>query len=471
MNSYRKTLSVVIIQVLLGSLSFPPVGAVHGQVDQDLEIVRYSLSRPGLNYSVVVTNGSNTPMIVWWDEGKPREKFLVAFDALFEGLVYPQLSRFLPTVSRRISFENLMNQTTLVEEELFSRGPDAGERNYPLSGESLTEKFQEIWGQLKIPTASPHNFFDFAMGRWDIASIEQLMSGDGTLVGIEIEYALVKVAEESFQYLETNLSLKIRLYVKDVMVRRDGIEYGVSEGEMKVDLELGRWEWFIDRFKVVEAVQDGLNLELRPELTLRMKIFFIELNDISVLQDITPCELMGRSALSLSYAKVLHRGSEHFLAEEDDERFLDEEDVERSLGKSKLEIYTEPASIKGYVRFIDKARRERDGGSDVIRVVSSVLAVGDSAEIYFHYPYFGGGSLRHDPIVGIAGKAQPIEPPESWSSEYMIISRDDGWTIEPLTQVSIPVDTLTLAAISTAAFISVLLAKRLRRLGTEAPTR
>ncbi|MFQ5950927.1 MAG: hypothetical protein ACE5KH_02445, partial [Candidatus Geothermarchaeales archaeon] len=181
--------------------------------------------------------------------------------------------------------------------------------------------------------------------------------------------------------------------------------------------------------------------------------------------------LVGRSALSLSYANLLHSGSEHLLVEEDNERFLDEEDGVPSLGESRLEIYAEPASIKGYVRFIDKARVEREGESEVIRIVSSVFADGHSGEIYFHYPYFGDGSLTHEPIVGIAGKAQPIEPPDFGSSEYMIKSTDDGWTIEPLTQVSIPVDTLTFTVLSAVAFISVLLAKRLRRYEIEAPAR
>ena len=72
-------------------------------------------------------------------------------------------------------------------------------------------------------------------------------------------------------------------------------------------------------------------------------------------------------------------------------------------------VDAESEIAQGYYSWVDTAVITWPGGeAEAVDVVASYLPLGDGVAVYLAYPYFDGGSILHDPSIGLYPEGAPL---------------------------------------------------------------
>jgi hypothetical protein len=86
---------------------------------------------------------------------------------------------------------------------------------------------------------------------------------------------------------------------------------------------------------------------------------------------------------------------------------------------AKLQFATEEKMLAGWFRFINATKIVYPNGTEVlVPVKASYLEVGACLRLYLCYPYFDGGTLEHDPSIGL--EVVETTAPEAVTPEYIV---------------------------------------------------
>jgi len=114
-------------------------------------------------------------------------------------------------------------------------------------------------------------FFSFAEGNWTLMGPEDITAPNGTVIGLSFAYELAEVHNPAFEFAESNITIRCRMYFVPVVERAGEVNYTVTRAELKQDILIVGWRWNIDLlreladeigFPLAENMTSGLALRL-----------------------------------------------------------------------------------------------------------------------------------------------------------------------------------------------------------------
>jgi hypothetical protein len=82
----------------------------------------------------------------------------------------------------------------------------------------------------------------------------------------------------------------------------------------------------------------------------------------------------------------------------------DEKPIETTRPIIKLGFANETTTLGGFFRFVASAKVKdypNTGDATMVPVKAAYIAAGAHVRLFIGYPYFGNGSLEHDPSIGV----------------------------------------------------------------------
>jgi len=414
LKTKRNWLASIILFVLLVSLASPLIAlqtsASEDEEDDDVRIT------PGTWYklesdiiTVLFPAGGQKPMFIWWYTNKPEQVYVVKFQGLIEWFAFDH--RLLPQNPE--TYNRLRQAWEYTWRERFQNWYFKPEENrwmgYMERLMALQMLTNQIMAQMELRWHKPILNFDAA--RWSLSDIHNITTTEGKIIGVAFAFTLESLPDlmPNMQFAENNIMIRVRFYNETVEETVPGTDYKytVNAGEMKMDLVVNKWEWNIDTLKelVQQLQQEGFNIEI-PEGKSRLALW-VNLASINTTK------------LSLAEAKKEPEEIEHYSVathmEIEDERediTANETETETELERPieiprpiiKIKFANETDTLGGFFRYVSSAKISdypETGDVSMVPVKAAYIAAGAHMRLFMGYPYFGNGTLEHDPSIGV----------------------------------------------------------------------
>ena len=351
--------------------------------------------------TVLFPRDGRKPMFLWWNTSDPHMIYVVKYQGLFEYFTFDKLGLH-PEYYLRLReawFEKL-------QELYFEEREDAYRHMGDMQSMLKLTLLRQLMTQIKANWHSP--YLPFNAGNWTLTEPEYIRSEDGKAIGAAFAFKLDKLPESmpDLKFAEDNIMIKLRFYNTTVTetVPDTDISYTVHPGEMKMDFVVNKWVWNTDTIRpLIIALRDH-EIEI-PEGQARLALWvnlasinLTRLEDAKVEPEEIEEEMSTASYMEVEGGRVSIREN-MTRAGEPETPILVEKPV------IKLGFATQEKTLKGFFKFVSWAKVTKKVGEtttvDKRRVKAAYIAAGFHMRLYLGYPYFGNGTLEHDPSIGL----------------------------------------------------------------------
>ncbi len=414
MKIERNWLAASFVTVLLASLATPLIASTYASEDDSDEVSIV----PGTWYKLksdIVTvlfpaNGSK-PMFIWWYTESPNQIYAVKYQGLFEYLTFEHMS--LPLRAEYYHHLREAWQETW-RERLHNWYFEPEEEHWmSMSGMSAMQKLMllrqimsQIWLEMEAQWHYP--FLPFNAGRWSLSDVANITTPEGKTIGLSFAFKLVELPYwmHNLQFAEDNIMIRVRFYNETVeeTVPGTSFSYTVNKGEMKMDLVVNKWVWNIDTIKhlVAELRDAGFNInipEARSRLALWVNLASFNITQLPIARE-EPEEIEECSTTT-------HMEIEDHMEDIRENKTATEGETPIEISGPRyinLRFANQTKTLGGFFRFVSSAKianYPNDGDVNMVPVKAAYIAAGAHMRLYMGYPYFGNGTLEHDPSIGV----------------------------------------------------------------------
>jgi len=407
----RNWLAAIIISVLIVSLASPlialPTAASEDDADDEVRII------PGAWYklesdiiTVLFPAEGEKPMFIWWYTNEPDQIYVVKFQGLIEWFAFdhPLLPRNPET------YNHLREAWEYTWRERFENWYFKPEEDHWMGNmyrlmmlrelmHRIMEQMQSHWHRAYLP---------FNAGTWSLGGIHNITTSEGKIIGVAFAFTLESLPDwmPNMQFAENNIMIRVRFYNETVEETVPGTDYKyiVNAGEMKMDLVVNKWEWNIDTLKelIQQLQQEGFDITI-PEGKSRLALW-VNLASINMtklpLAEKEPEEIEQYS--TATYMRIQNNMPEDVTANQTQTQAEKPIEIPRPI--VRIGFANETKDLGGFFRFVSSAKiSDYPNPSDVnmVPVKAAYIAGGAHMRLFLGYPYFGNGTLEHDPSIGV----------------------------------------------------------------------
>jgi hypothetical protein len=417
----KNRLATVFLTILLLSLAIPlivqPSLAQGNESTNNIQVVpvpgRWWYNLTSNNVTVLFPSGGRKPMFIWWYNNEPNQIYVVKYQGLMEYFAF---------ANPLLGTGNPMYYTWMREAWSYRFGEmyvRPWENHWMGMGMQYMYKamlLRQIWNQTALQW---HNaFFPFDFARWNLTDIKPITTPGGTAVGVSFAFKLVKVYDwmPGFKFAENNIMIRVRLYNTTVEETDPdtGYKYTVNADEMKMDFVVNKWVWNMDTVKqlAVKLQNAGFNVTIpqgESRLALWVNLSSINMTKLSLAEN-EPETIEGQSTAT------------HICIENNRVNIVpnntvteQEHPIEIHRPVIKLGFANETETLGGFFRFVSSAKVTNATSVEMVPVKASYIAAGSHMRLFIGYPYFGNGTLEHDPSIGVdtpKTQTSPSTPPQ-----------------------------------------------------------
>jgi hypothetical protein len=417
LKTKRNWLTSIILFVLLGSLASPLIAsqtsAIEDESNDTVRILPESerwLKLESPIVTVLFPRGGQKPMFIWWYTNEPNQIYVVKFQGLIEWLAIEHSS--LPNPDYYDSLRNASAETwsERFNEWYFKPMEEQGMTNMEMRM-MLVSIVQQMMEQMELSWHRP--FLDFSAAQWSLSDIHNITASDGRVIGVAFAFTLTETPQPRFQFAESNIMLRIRFYNTTVQETVPGTDssYTVNAGEMKMDLVINKWIWNLDSIKalVTKLQSEGFNINI-PNMKSRLALW-VNLASINITRiSLTEAEDQPEGIEDHSTSTVMevddHRESMGMTTER-------EEPIETLRPIVRIQFANQTETLAGFFRFVAQAKvtnYPNQGDVNMVPVKAAFRPGGAHMKLFLGYPYFGNGTLEHDPSIGVDTTSVDITP-------------------------------------------------------------
>ena len=414
MKTKRNWLASIILSVLLISLTSPLIAlqtsASEGNGDE-FRIV------PGAWYklesdiiTVLFPAEGSKPMFIWWYTNEPDQVYVVKFQGLIEWFAFdhPLLPRNPETYNHlreawqetwRERFEGMFFEPERTR--LMNMGSTGMLRLTVMRQIMLQimERMQSHWHRAYLP---------FNAGTWNLGEIHNITTPEGRVIGVAFTFTLVDLPDwmPNMQFAENNIMIRVRFYNETVEETVPGTDYKytVYAGEMKMDLVVNKWEWNIDTLRelIQQLQQEGFDITIpegKSRLALWVNLASINMTKVQLAKE-NPEEIEQYS--TATHMRIQSNLPEDITANETQTQ--QEKPIEIPRPIVRIGFASETKDLGGFFRFVSSAKISDYpflGEVNMVPVKAAYIAGGSHMRLFLGYPYFGNGTLEHDPSIGV----------------------------------------------------------------------
>jgi len=402
----RNLIATAVLPILLITLAAPliaqPSSASEDDENDGFEIVPidnwYKLETDII--TVLFPRGGQKPMFIWWYTGEPDQIYVVKYQGLIEYFAFEHpLLPPKPEYYRRVR-EALQERF----EEMYMKPEEEHWMGLGEMGMLKLMILQQIMLQIEAQWHRP--FFPFDAARWSLSEIHNITKDD-TIVGVAFAFKLEDVPDwmPGFQFAEKNIMIRVRFYNTTVEETDPdtGYKYTVNRGEMKMDFVVNKWVWNIDSIKaLIEYLRDqGIDIEVpqgKTRLALWVNLASINITRLLIAEE-EPEEIEQHSTATHMEVEDIHEDIRPNMTITGEEKPLE---VDRPI--IRLRFANETKRLLGFFKFVSSAKVKdypTVGNAKMVPVKAAYIAAGAHMRLFIGYPYFGNGTLEHDPSLGV----------------------------------------------------------------------
>jgi len=410
----KNWLATIFLAILLVSLTTPllvlPTGASDDDTknDDDLRVVLGTWYRLETDIvTVLFPTGGKKPMFIWWYTGAPDQIYVVKFQGLIEWFAFDH--PLLPPKPEY--YKRLREAWYETWRERFENMYFKPEENRWMGNmwklwllrvivHQIIEEMESKWHSPYLP---------FNAGRWVLSDIANITvttpEGEIKTIGVSFAFNLTNVWLPGFEFAENNIMIRVRFYNETVeeTVPGTGYKYKVNAGEMKMDLVVNKWVWNIDAIKqlILQLQEAGFDIRI-PEGESRLALW-VNLASINVTK---LAQAEDDPEGIEEYSTASHMEIEDLREDIKENKTVIEQErpVEIPRPIIKLKFANETTTLRGFFRFVSWAKitdYPKEDNVDMWPVKASYIAGGAHMRLFISYPYFGNGTLEHDPSLGV----------------------------------------------------------------------
>ncbi len=447
MKIERNWFAASFLTVLLASLATPLIASSAYASEDDSEETRIV---PGAWYrlesdvvTVLFPAGGRKPMFIWWYNEAPDQIYVVKYQGLIEYLalgnnLLPSLADYynhMREAWQEIWHERFYNWYFQPEEDHWMGMSDMQRLML------LRQIMGQMWVDMETNWHTP--FLPFDAGLWSLSEIENITAPDGQIIGLSFTFRLVDLPDwlPNLRFAENNIMIRVRFYSETVeeTVPGTGFTYTVNAGEMKMDFVVNKWVWNIDTIKqlITELRDAGFNINI-PEARSRLALW-VNLASFNITQlPLAEQEPEGIEQCSTTTHMEIQDHMEDITAN----KTTTEEETPIEVSGPKyinLRFANETSTLGGFFRFVSSAKitnYPNEGDVNMVPVKAAYIAAGAHMRLYMGYPYFGNGTLEHDPSIGVdvpnvdTTPKYSVQAPSGTSETPVVIGR---YTLPPFT--------------------------------------
>jgi hypothetical protein len=359
--------------------------------------------------TILFPTGGRKPMFLWWYNKEPDKVYVVKYQGLIEFFAFDE-----PLYYYRAVYDATWERLRL-------RYMAMGWNGLPLQ---LRESLRKIYENWHAP------YLSFSGSTWQLFDVRNI-TADGKVVGLTFAFKLVKVPfwTPRFEFAEGNIMIRNRFYFEPVNEVVGGHEYTVNAGEMKMDLVISNWKWNLDTLKPLlnELKERGIEIpEGRTGLAL-----WINLASINITR-ITPEQAETAESVSTTADMTIENTTVSVVQ---NRTGYDETPIiarKRLFENYRIKFIKakDDTTLTGFFKFVSSAKvTYSEGNLQLVNVTASYIEAGAHMRLFIGYPYFGGGTLEHDPSLGL--EVPETTTPEATNPVYTIIVPSGINQIEP----------------------------------------
>jgi len=448
----KKWLWTAFLAILLLSLTAPllaqPISA------SDIDDAKEELELEDLDHwkmlktpiiTVLFPRDGRKPMFLWWNTSDPYMIYVVKYQGLIEYFTFDKLG---------IHPEYYMRPREALFEKLRELYFKEWEEDYELMDAWINLwQLRQLIGQINATWHRP--YLPFNAGNWTLTEPEYIRSEDGTVIGVAFAFKLERLPDwmPHLQFAEGNIMIKLRFYNATVSetVPNTDIRYTVNPGEMKMDFVVNKWVWNIDAIRpLIINLREEHGIEIPEEIPEGKARLALWVNLASInLTKLEKAEAEPEEIEHVSTASHIEvEGEPETVSIVNNETSTETPETPILIEKPaiRLGFATSEKTLKGFFKFVSSAKVNRtiDGTKTVttLPVKASYIAAGFHMRLFIGYPYFGNGTLEHDPSIGVDVKGVDTTP------QYQV-QVPSGNQITPVVvgKITLPLVTLELAVV------------------------
>jgi hypothetical protein len=463
LKSKRDLLAAGVLAILLVSLVAPiialPSLASDGTKDDELKVIPesnwYRLESDIV--TVLFPREGQKPMFIWWYTGKPDQVYVVKYQGLIEYFGFGNAS----LLSKPEYYNRLREAWADKFEELCLEPEEHNLMGMGQRGMMRLMILQEIMAQINETWHSP--YFPFNAARWSLSEIKNVTT-DGKTIGVSFAFTLEQVPEgmPGFKFAEKNIMIRVRFYNTTVEEKDPdtGYTFPVDKGEMKIDLVVNKWQWNIDSVQALIDYLKAHNITVTvPEAKTRLALW-VNLASINITRlleaEQEPEQVEEHSTATHMDVEQVHEDIRPNMTLTSQEK-----PIEIDQPVIKLRFANETTTLGGFFRFVSQAKVKnypKLGDVGMVPVKAAYIAAGAYMRLFIGYPYFGNGTLEHDPSIGVEGSNIPsVEK----TPQYTVQTPTGIDQVSPMvvSRYQLPLFTMELTAVlvSAVSIIAVLI--------------
>jgi hypothetical protein len=404
---------MAFLSILLVSLSAPlfalPVSGSEDEQNDDVRIVPGTWCKLESDIvTVLFPADGKKPMFIWWYTKAPDQVYVVKFKGLIEWFAFDN-----PMLPGNPEYYNRLReawQETWRErfENMYFK-PE--ENRMGMSDATRLMLLHEIMYQMMIQMeARWHNaFLPFDVGRWTLSQPENITTPEGKVIGVSFGFTLTELPDwmPNLKFAENNIMIRVRFYNETVeeTVPSTDFKYTVNAGEMKMDFVVNKWVWNMDTLKdLIERLQtNGFDIEI-PEAKSRLALW-VNLASINITR--LPLEQAEEHPEEIEdYSTATHMRIEDHTEDVTENKTATEQETPIDVSRPviKIKFANETTTLGGFFRFVSSAKTAdypNEGDLSMVPVKAAYISGGAHMRLFIGYPYFGNGTLEHDPSIGV----------------------------------------------------------------------
>ena len=341
--------------------------------------------------NIVFPAGGRKPMFLWWHPDDTSNIYVIKFKGLIEFLTFDD------AFYRRLYEATEERMRTMLNERYF------GPRQYMLDAE-VQSRIREQLESLASYYGLHRPFLPFDAGTWNLTGPTEVTRG--SVQYLSFNFTLVSVPFPNLDFAENNVIIRCRFYYTPAEEDVDGLyTYSVDAGVLKWDLIVRNWTWNVDRLEPLfeELAGYGISVPVRKAgLALWMNFASIPIEEI----DLAEADLEAGGGLveaSSTVSSMYVEGTQVGVVENRTLTGLEQPLTARARLRERFKVRFGwgDSSVAGFFKYVPKAVIRDGEDVTVVDVRASYISAGHHMRLYLCYPYFGDGTLEHDPSLGL----------------------------------------------------------------------
>jgi hypothetical protein len=356
--------------------------------------------------TVLFPAGGQKPMFIWWYTNKPNQVYVVKFQGLIEWLAFdhPLLPANPETYNR---LREAWIDTWRYRFQYWYFKPEENRwMGYMERLRLLQMLMNQTMAKMELRWHKP--ILNFNAGTWSLGDIHNITTSEGKIIGVAFAFTLENLPDlmPNMQFAENNIMIRVRFYNETVEETLPGTDYKytVNAGEMKMDLVVNKWEWNIDTLKelIQQLREEGFDITIpegKSRLALWVNLASINMTKLPLAEE-RPEEIE-------QYSATTHMRIQEGMPEDvtvNQTQTQAERPIEIPRPIVRIGFANETKDLGGFFRFVSSAKvtdYPETGDVNMVPVKAAYIAAGAHMRLFLGYPYFGNGTLEHDPSIGV----------------------------------------------------------------------